>query len=194
VLALVLMASGSAWAQEENEDAGEAKAEDEAVQPAGETVTTYQGVAPGQGAPDGRKRRHGRTPLVTWLGFQPLPGGAARVFVQLDREVPHPQQIEGGALVIALEGARVAHSNTRRFLDTRFFATAVERVAIEEARRRPGTRRRAPHGLELIVRFKSPAVPRREVAAAMTPAKDGFTYLIVDIPRADGGAPAARSR
>ncbi len=208
-VALVLMAGGSARAQEENEEDAEAEAdadddadadagakageaEGQDARPADQAATTYQGVAPGHGAPVGRRPRHGRTPLVTWLGFQPLPGGAARIFVQIDREVPTAQQIQAGALVISLEGARAAHSNMRRFLDTRFFPTSVERVALEPARRRPGTRRRAPQGLELIVRFKGPAAPRRELAAAMAPAKDGFTYLIVDIPRPTGGAPAAR--
>jgi hypothetical protein len=169
VLALVLAASGGAEAQE-------------ASVPSGDGSVTYQGVAPGEGAAEARKPRRGRTPMVTWLGFQPRPDGGARVFVQLDREMPHPQQIVEGALVVSLAGARVAHTNSRRFLDTRFFDTAVERVSIESARRRPGASRRGK-GLELVIRFKDPAAAR-ELAASMTTGKDGYTYLMVDVPSA----------
>ena len=188
MLALVLAASGAAGAEEEDEDArseDSEPSEDGPPPPDARRDGTYQGVAPGDGAPVGRKPRPGRTPKVTWLGFQPQPDGGARVFVQLDREVAHPQQVVDGALVISLAGARVAHSNSRRALDTRFFDTAIDRVAIEPARRRPGSRR-AARGLELVIGFKKPAVAR-ELDASMKASKDGFTYLMVEVPRASGG-------
>ena len=169
-LALVLATGGVARAQEEGAPSGDG------------AVGKYQGVAPGEGAPDGRKPpRHGRTPTVTWLGFQPQPGGGARVFVQLDREVAHPQEVVDGALVVSLVGARVAHSNSRRFLDTRFFDTAVERVAIEPVRRKARGARPSGGGLELIIRFKDPATAR-ELTSSMSAGKDGFTYLTVNVP------------
>lgn len=187
MLALVLAASGVAGAEEEDEDARSEGSEpsEDGPPPDANRDGTYQGVAPGDGAPVGRKPRPGRTPKVTWLGFQPKPDGGARVFVQLDREVAHPQQVVDGALVISLAGARVAHSNSRRALDTRFFDTAIDRVAIEPARRRPGSRR-AARGLELVIRFKKPA-EARELEASMSAGKDGFTYLMVDVPRAAAG-------
>ncbi|HWM86345.1 MAG TPA: hypothetical protein VNO33_10920 [Kofleriaceae bacterium] len=178
VLALVLTAGGGAEAQEEGP-------------PPGNGAGKYQGVAPEEGAPDGRKPRRGRTPTVTWLGFQPQPGGAARIFVQLDREVPHPQEIVDGSLVIALEGARVAHLNSRRFLDTRFFDTAIDRVAIETRRRVSGKRRASRRGIELVIHFKNPS-EAREVTADMKAGKDGFTYLIVDVPRTASAAAQKR--
>ena len=180
MLALVLAAGGEARAQDDDLPPGDG--------PGDGSAGTYRGVAPGEGAPDRRRPHHGRTPQVTWLGFQAQPGGGARVFVQLDREVPHRQQIQDGALVVSLEGARAMHGNTRRFLDTRFFDTAVERVSIERARRRPGGPRRA-RGLELVIRFKNPA-DAREVAAEMSAGKDGFAYLMVELPR--GAAPAGK--
>lgn len=180
LIALAVAASGDARAQDE-----------EPPPPAQRAAGTYQGVAPGEGGPERRKPRHGRTPTVTWLGFQPQPGGGARVFVQLDRAVPHEQAIHGGALVISLAGARAAHSNNRRFLDTRFFDTAVDRVSIERARPRPGKRRAA--GLELVIRFKDPAAAR-EGEAAMQTGKDGYTYLTVDLPRAGVGTARAQKQ
>jgi hypothetical protein len=194
VLAVVLATGGVASAQEEEEDArseDSEPSEDAPRPPPGKSHEgSYQGVAPGDGAPVGRKPRPGRNPKVTWLGFQPQPGGGARVFVQLDREMAHPQQVVDGALIISLAGARVAHSNSRRALDTRFFDTAVDRIAIEPARRRPGSRR-AARGLELVIRFKKPA-EARELEASMSASKDGFTYLMVDVPRSAGTALKAK--
>lgn len=180
MLALVLAAGGELRAQEQEQEQAAPTAE----KPAG----TYQGVAPGEGVAAHPPRR-GRTPTVTWLGFQPQPGGAARVFVQLDRDVSHAQEVRGGELVISLAGARVARSNTERFLDTRFFDTPVERVSIERARRRPGGSKRG-RGLELVVRFKNPA-DAREAAVEMATRKDGYTYLTVDVTR-DRAAAAAK--
>jgi hypothetical protein len=194
VLALVLAAGGVAGAQEEEEDArsedSEPSADARPAPPDRSHEGTYQGVAPGDGAPVARRPRPGRNPRVTWLGFQPQPDRGARVFVQLDREVAHPQQVVDGALIISLAGARVSHSNSRRALDTRFFDTAIDRVAIEPARRRPGSRR-AARGLELVIRFKKPA-EARELEASMRPGKDGFTYLMVDVPRPAGTALEAK--
>ncbi len=179
LFALVLATGGAAGAQDE----------EEAVQPPAGDGTGYQGAAPGDGPTAGRKPHHGRTPMVTWLGFQPQQGGGARVFVQLDREVPHAQLVHEGTLIVSLTGARAAHHNNRRFLDTRFFDTTVERVSIEPARRRPGQRRSA-RGLELVIRFKN-AAQAREVTADMSRGKDGFTYLIIDLPRLAAGTAAA---
>lgn len=195
MLAFVFAAAGSGGARaqetEEEEDVDvEASAPPVAAGPAGQ----YQGVAPGDQARDGRKPRRGRNPMVTWLGFQPRPGGAARIFVQLDRELPHHQQIQGGAVVISLTGARVAHSNSRRFLDTRFFGTAIDRVTIESGRRRPGGTRRARRGLELVIRFKR-AAEARELPASFSAGKDGFTYLMVEVPAAaTAGAAAVKKK
>ncbi|HKE13921.1 MAG TPA: hypothetical protein VKB80_03575 [Kofleriaceae bacterium] len=189
-LALGLGSSGAARAQEEDRE----DREEEASAPPAGAPGTYQGVAPGQGAKEGHRPHRGRTPTVTWLGFQPQPGGAARVFVQLDRELVHAQTIEDGAVVIALTGARVAHSNSRRFLDTRFFDTPVERISIETGHHRSPARssggrhkakapQRGGRGLELVIRFKHPAEARR-LTASLSAAKDGYTYLMVDVPPA----------
>jgi hypothetical protein len=196
-LALGLGTSGAARAQKQDRDEEASAPPEGAPGPPG----TYQGVAPGQGAHEGHRPHRGRTPTVTWLGFQPQPGGAARVFVQLDRELIHGQTIEDGAVVIALTGARVAHSNSRRFLDTRFFDTPVERISIESAHHRsPGRssggrhKAKASHrggrGLELVIRFKHPA-EARSLTASLSAAKDGYTYLMVDVPPA---AEASKSR
>lgn len=162
-------------------DAQEVRTAPAAEQGTGSTrpVGEYSGVEPGDGAPAGVKRRRGRYPLITWIGFQPHEGRGARLFVQVDRELSFRQEVDGSALHVVLEGARVAHRNTRRHLDMRFFDTALARVDLKPPQRKPGARRRV-QGLELVIQFKEPA-DAREATATLSTGKDGMTYLMVEI-------------
>lgn len=149
-------------------------------------VGEYSGVEPGQDAPPGHRPRRGKYPLVTWIGFQPQEGGSSRVFIQLDRDVTHHASVKNGALIITLEKARYANTNARRFLDTRFFETAVERITTQPARRRRGSR---ASGIEIAIRFKNPA-EARELAPSKSIGKDGMVYLMVEVGPG-GAAPEA---
>jgi hypothetical protein len=148
-------------------------------------VGEYSGVEPGQPAPPGHRPRRGKYPLVTWVGFQPQEGGSSRVFIQLDRDVSHHQSLRGGALVIALDGARYANANARRFLDTRFFETSVERITTQPVRRRKGSR---GSGVEITIRFKNPA-DAQSAEPQKSIGKDGMVYLMVELGP-PGAAPA----
>lgn len=148
-------------------------------------VGEYSGVEPGEGAPPGGRPRRGKYPLVTWIGFQPQEGGSSRVFIQLDRDVSHQETVRGGALVVTLPGARYANRNARRFLDTRFFDSAVERITTQPVRRKKGSRA----GVEIAIRFKN-AADARAVAPTLSTGKDGMTYIMFEIP-AGSGAPAS---
>lgn len=149
-------------------------------------VGEYSGVEPGQDAPPGHRPRRGKYPLVTWIGFQPQEGGSSRVFIQLDRDVQHHESVRNGALVINLDGARYGNSNARRFLDTRFFESAVERITTQPVRRRKGGR---GGGVEIAIRFKN-AGDARTIEPAKNIGKDGMVYIMVDI--GPGGAAPAR--
>ena len=150
-------------------------------------VGAYSGVEPGQPAPPGHRPRRGKYPLVTWVGFQPQDGGSSRVFIQLDRDVSHHESVRGGALVISIDNARYANSNARRFLDTRFFESAVERITTSPIRRRKGSR---GSGIEVAVRFKNPA-DARSVEPTKSIGKDGMIYLMVELGPG-GPAPSAK--
>jgi len=147
----------------------------------------YGGVEPGQDAPPGHRPRRGKFPLVTWVGFQPQDGGSSRVFIQLDRDVQHHQSVKNGALVITLENARYANTNARRFLDTRFFETAVERITTQPIRKRKGSR---GGGIEIAIRFKN-AGDAREIEPAKNIGKDGMVYILLEV--GPPGATPARS-
>jgi len=138
----------------------------------------YSGVEPGQDAPPGHRPRRGKYPLVTWVGFQPQDGGGSRVFIQLDRDVTHHQSLKNGALVVTLEKARYANTNARRFLDTRFFETSIERITTQPIRRgRKGAR---AGGIEIAIRFKNPA-EASDLAPTKSIGKDGMVYIVFEL-------------
>lgn len=138
----------------------------------------YSGVAPGEAV--GRKPR--RPNLVTWVGFQPRDDGSALVFVQLTSEVPFTQEVQGNQLVVKLEGARHANANTRRRLDTSFFATAVQQVTSKRVSRRRARKDRPARtaGIELHITFKD-AAGAGEASAEIRQAEDGYHYLYLEL-------------
>jgi hypothetical protein len=179
---LLALAAGPAAGQDEK-PAGQVNLGGDGKGQAGD----YSGVAPGQDAPPGHRPRRGKYPLVSWVGFQPLDGGSSRVFIQLDRDVTHHESLKNGVLVVTLEKARYANTNARRFLDTRFFETSVERITTQPVRRgRKGSR---AGGIEIAIRFKNPA-DARDLAPTKNIGKDGMVYIVFELGPA-GAAPKA---
>jgi hypothetical protein len=152
----------------------------------------YGGVQPGKPIPKvyekkrpvkNKARRKNR---VTWVGFQPNTDGRARVFVQLTSDVGYTQRVDGDTLIVSLDDARFGARNARRFLDTRFFDTAVARVDADRARIK-GKRRRA-RGIEVRIKFKNPADAGQASASMAANDADGYTYLFLDFGKPSGAS------
>ncbi len=137
----------------------------------------YGGVVPGktgQGDKATRKKKaRPAAPLVTWVGFQALEAGAARVFVQLSADAAYEQNVVGDALVVFLPGARLGTRNHGRFIDTSFFDTRVARIDASPVRRKRG--RKA--GVEISVRFKKGTAAQAQARAEQGPDGTRFIYL-----------------
>lgn len=140
----------------------------------------YAGVVPGENRanPSATSDAIGR-PVVTWVGFQRLDTGSARVFVQLGAPVPFDQRIDGDALVIWLAGATLSTRNDARPLDTRFFGTRVARISAKAVRPRGRGTQLQPGGVELRVRFKAGAPALAEANCESGP--DGLSYLMLEL-------------
>ena len=151
---------------------------------------TYSGVKPGKSDAKNRVRRKN---LVTWVGFQPRDSGRSRVFVQLTSQVPYDQHVEGDTLIVTLAGARFGSANARRFLDTRFFDTALARVDADRARRK-GKRKRRGRGVEIRIKFKNPGDTAGASASMTTSEADGYTYLFLDFHAPSAAAPRKDER
>jgi len=177
VASLTLALAGGATAQEGSEEPIRLHEQSEQGGQGG-----YQGVTPGQSGgakkknemPAPPKRRPGR-PTVTWIGFQALDGGSARVFVQSSHTFSFEQHVQGGELVVTLPELRLGHYNFQRFLDTSFFETPVKTIQARPSKR----------GVELHVKFKGNGP--RQADARQENAQDGYHYLFLDFGAGGGG-------
>ena len=146
--------------------------------PAAHDPGDYGGVAPGAARPPSKSRRKPRRPTrptVTWVGFQKLDDGGARVFLQLSVAGEYDQQVVGNDLVVSLPGMRLGSRNDSRPLDTRFFGTSIASVAARSAR----VDKKGTTGVEVRIRFKQPGSAHAASASTGT-SSDGYQYLYLD--------------
>ena len=103
-------------------------------------------------------RRRG-TPQLVWTGFQVTDSGS-RVFVQTTAEVELKVEHAKGGVTVTLHNCRVHMRNNSRTLDTRFFASPVERIAVHQRRR----------DIQLDIALRAPAqsTPRQEAGPGGT--------------------------
>lgn len=151
----------------------------------------YAGVEPGEAAtaPPRTRRVDRRYTPITWLGFQARDDGSALVFLQLTGPIELEQQVVGDRLYVNYIGARFASRNTRRFLDVRFFDTALARIESRSVRNRKarGDRPATRAGALSVITFKNPG-DAREATVTTTPEKDGYVYVYLEF-----GPPAAQA-
>lgn len=89
----------------------------------------YRGVVPGSDSlPENLPAAPNQAALVTWPGFQMLPGGGSRVFVQTSVEVSPELKREGESFQLVLSGVSLPPGNARLPLDTQYFNTPVKSV------------------------------------------------------------------
>ncbi|MAQ18623.1 MAG: hypothetical protein CMN30_27985 [Sandaracinus sp.] len=157
---------------------GVAQAQDDgtAVVVPARDVGDYDGVRPGSDNPPPRenaaKALAARSPVsvLTWPGFQMTANGS-RFFLQTTSAPMTENRPGEGRYEVLIKNARTHVRNTRRWLDTRFFATPVRRARIE---------RRGRHDLAFVFELREAAVP----SVTSQPGQDGYTFLCVDFPPA----------
>lgn len=141
--------------------------------------TTTMGYAYGDGAshkqksaaPHSRARarvHHAAGPVATLPGFELLPEGGSRLFVELTASIQVVEKPVAGGITYILKGAHVAKRNNENALVTVHFNTPVTRARL------------VPVGgdLHFVVEL------RQNVKATwkLVPAKDGATVLQIDFP------------
>jgi hypothetical protein len=115
-------------------------------------------VPGGTGSPLSTAPRRG-TPQLVWTGFQVTDSGS-RVFVQTTAEVELKVENAKGGETVTLHNCRVHMRNNSRMMDTRFFASPVERIAVHQRRR----------DIQLDIALRAPAqsTPRQEAGPGGT--------------------------
>ncbi len=133
-------------------------------------------------------RRARRRLTVSWVGFQPRPGGASRVFIQLNREAVYTQRVDKNVLVVTVEGARHGSRNARRRIETRYFDTSIMLISSKRVRRRRAHKGRPAQsgGVAFYIQFKNPS-DARQAQARLGKLEDGYYYLNLDFGPATSG-------
>jgi hypothetical protein len=126
---------------------------------------------PSQRAPAARAviRRSG--PLATFPGFEQLPDGGTRFFVQLNQSVPVEERRAQGSITYVLKGAHLRVRNDANALVSVHFNTPVFRARL------------APSGNDLlfILELRAAATPTFKLTAN----QDRSATLQIDFPKGD---------
>jgi hypothetical protein len=129
----------------------------------------YCGVKPGGDQAPAIGAKAGTTPPeITWPGFQMMPDGRSRVFVQITTQVDVSAALVGGNVVVDLGDVKIAGRNNRRPLITKFFNTPVTEVAVKREKKRT----------TLILSMRAPVEPR----VSHERAQSGFHFVYIDFP------------
>ncbi len=148
----------------------------------------YGGVNPGTApSPDAKLQRPGPRTLG-WVGFK-VDDGAAVVFFQAAQPFQVSQRVEGGAVVVTLDGLAKLARNARRPLDTRYFDAPIDRVSAKAVKAVRGRKGKPGHGagVEVRIAFRAGAAVSEGVVRTATEA-DGLFYAYLTFAAA---APAA---
>lgn len=139
----------------------------------------YGGVQPGQAKkPEPNKKPKKPPPkgTLSWIGFESK-DGSSDVFLQSVAAFEVSQKVEGGVLVVTLNGLTKLGHNTWRPIDTRFFDTSVARV----------TAKKKGKAIEVRIAFKNAKdAAQGSVRTATEP--DGLYYVYLSFA---GGSSAA---
>ncbi|MBK7196702.1 MAG: hypothetical protein IPH80_29885 [Myxococcales bacterium] len=134
----------------------------------------YGGVNPtGTPSPDAKLTRPPAHTLG-WIGFA-ANDGAGEVFFQAAQPFQLTQRVEGGAVIVTLDGLTKLTRNVRRPLDTRFFDAPIDRITAKAGRRRAPARAPAPAGVEVRIAFRA-GTPVSEGVVRTATEKDGLYH------------------
>lgn len=108
-------------------------------------------------------------PIATLPGFEMLPEGGSRLFVELTKPVQVDERHARGKLVFVLHGAHVAVRNNENPLVTVHFNTPVTRARLVPA----------GHDLHFVVDLRAAVTPAWKTNAG----KEGSFVLTIDFPK-----------
>jgi hypothetical protein len=110
-------------------------------------------------------------PVATFPGFEMLPDGSSRLFVQLTQSVPVEEKKAAGSITYVLKGAHVLKRNNQNALVTVHFNTPASRARL------------IPVGndLHFVVDLRANVQPQFK----MDSAKDNTALLFIDFPKGD---------
>jgi hypothetical protein len=129
----------------------------------------YDGVVPGsEVVPSNLPAAPGSAALVTWPGFQMMPGGGSRVFIQTSTAVAPELKRDGEGWQVILPGVALPAGNTRRPLSTQYFNTPV--VSVRTLAR--------GHAVAVLLTMRAKLQPTVRTERS----QNGYFYTFVEFP------------
>ncbi len=97
----------------------------------------YEGVVPGKHSePAHLLGKPGERPArVTWPGFQLMPDGRSRIFIQTTVPVTHDISHHGKRIEVRIKDTKLPGSNNKRRVITKYFNTPVMETKLRKHRR-----------------------------------------------------------
>ena len=112
--------------------------------------------------------------ILTWPGFSPLGDGGSRFFVQTTEPIMPEVRTEERRVVVVFPRTAIHLTNSRRWLETRFFNTPVLRARLERRRR----------DMALVMQLRGDFTVQPRVSTEAAPGGN-FHYVYIDFPAGD---------
>ncbi|MCS6901481.1 MAG: hypothetical protein RMJ98_08210 [Myxococcales bacterium] len=130
-------------------------------------------------------------PVATLLGFEALPGGSSRIYVELSESVTVTQHEAQGQIVFVLENAQIQTSNTENALELSYHNTPVLRAKLRRARldKQDKKARKGGRDVELLLEMKAEVKPMHRLVEG----RKGTYRLEVEFPAGSGSGSDAPS-
>jgi hypothetical protein len=124
-------------------------------------------------------------PIITVLGFEAIPGGGSRIYVELNSTVTITQHEAQGQVVYVLENAQIRTSNTENSLELYYHNTPALRAKLHRAPKDKKDKKK-DRDAELLIQLKSNVKPTHRLIEG----RAGSFRMEIDFP-AGNFAPGA---
>lgn len=120
----------------------------------------------------GKRKTKDAGPEASFPGFQMLPAGGSRVFVDVSRKVEVTEHVSPGLVTYALKGVHLDSGNDQNPLETYYYNTPVVRARLKRVKVKKDNE------VDLVIQTRGDAQPTFRVVEQ----KGGSMRLEVDFP------------
>lgn len=137
-----------------------------------------------------KKDKQPEGPVASLLGFEAIPGGGSRIYVEMSQSVTVTQHDAQGQVVFVLENVQIRTGNTENSLELYYHNTPVLRAKLRRAKPdkkdKKDKKKKGARDAELILELKAEAKPTQKIVEG----RKGTYRLEIDFP-AGNHAPGA---
>jgi hypothetical protein len=134
-----------------------------------------------------KKDKQPEGPVASLLGFEAIPGGGSRIYVEMSQSATVTQHDAQGQVVFVLENVQVRIANNENSLELYYHNTPVLRAKLRRAKPdKKDKKKKGTRDAELILEMKAEAKPTQKIVEG----RKGTYRMEIDFP-AGNHAPGA---